>query len=127
MTRKPTIYEALEIRLGRRPTNAELKADIEMSNLHISETWVNATKGHGVGQSGIYETFTDDLGELYRRLRGEYGRCISRIYIDCRVYPGHELSDTKPIGWVFQKRRQYEDCDETYLAETWVEVIELAA
>ena len=27
--RKPTIYEALEIKLGRAPTNAELKADVE--------------------------------------------------------------------------------------------------
>jgi hypothetical protein len=25
--RKPTIYEALKIKLGREPTNAELKAD----------------------------------------------------------------------------------------------------
>ncbi len=25
---KPTIYEALKVRLGREPTNAELKADV---------------------------------------------------------------------------------------------------
>lgn len=29
MTRKPTIYEALRAKLGREPTNAELKADVE--------------------------------------------------------------------------------------------------
>jgi len=28
MERKPTIYEALEIKLGRPPTNAEIKADV---------------------------------------------------------------------------------------------------
>lgn len=27
--RKPTIYEALAAKLGRTPTNAELKADVE--------------------------------------------------------------------------------------------------
>lgn len=27
--RKPTIYEALRAKLGRIPTNAELKADVE--------------------------------------------------------------------------------------------------
>lgn len=27
--RKPTIYEALRDKLGREPTNAELKADVE--------------------------------------------------------------------------------------------------
>jgi hypothetical protein len=27
--RKPTIYEALMIKLGRHPTNAELKADVQ--------------------------------------------------------------------------------------------------
>ena len=28
-TRKPTIYEALESKLGRRPTGAELKAEVQ--------------------------------------------------------------------------------------------------
>ncbi len=28
-SRKPTIYEALRIKLGREPTNAELKADVQ--------------------------------------------------------------------------------------------------
>lgn len=28
MERKPTIYEALRDKLGREPTNAELKADV---------------------------------------------------------------------------------------------------
>ncbi len=27
--RKPTIYEALRIKLGREPSNAELKADVQ--------------------------------------------------------------------------------------------------
>lgn len=27
--RKPTIYEALKMKLGREPTNAELRADVE--------------------------------------------------------------------------------------------------
>lgn len=28
MERKPTIYEALEVKLGRKPTHAEVKADV---------------------------------------------------------------------------------------------------
>ena len=28
-TRKPTIYEALKSKLGREPTNAELRADVD--------------------------------------------------------------------------------------------------
>lgn len=29
MARKPTIFEALAAKLGREPTNAELKADVQ--------------------------------------------------------------------------------------------------
>ncbi len=29
MSRKPTIYEALKAKLGREPSNAELKADVQ--------------------------------------------------------------------------------------------------
>jgi hypothetical protein len=27
-----------------------------------------------------------------------------------------------PIGWVFEKRAKYTDCDEMYMQETWVTV-----
>jgi len=38
-------------------------------------------------------------------------RCVSKIYFD---------KDDKPIGWVFQSKRKYEDVNESYILETWV-------
>ena len=87
-----------------------------MGNLWALENYVNVTKGWRHGDSGWQETFADNPGDLYRALVREHGRCVSKMYRD---------RDGKPpivCGWVFQKRRQYDDCSETYLAETWVEV-----
>lgn len=82
----------------------------------INETWVNATEGCKYGESGLYEPYTDNPGKLYKTLQREYGRCISKVYVD--------LPDNKvqAIGWVFVKRAKYEDCNKTYLQETWVEL-----
>ena len=80
----------------------------------ISETFVNLDKGYQFGDSGKYEPFTDDLGQLYRSLRREYGRCTGRVYIDTKEH------GTKAVGWVFVKRMKYEDCNDTYLREVWV-------
>jgi len=33
---------------------------------------------------------------------------------------------SKPVGWIFEKRKKYDDSDETYLHETWVEIQEEA-
>jgi hypothetical protein len=42
------------------------------------------------------------------------------------VEPRTEFYNTefrsKAIGWVFEKRDKYENSDETFLRETWVEV-----
>ncbi len=83
-----------------------------MTNLYVEENWINASEGHRNGDSEIYETFTDNRGELYRAMRREYGRCVSKVYIN----------DGQPVGWVFQKRQQYDDSPETFLLETWVTV-----
>ena len=83
-----------------------------MTNFYVEENWINATKGHRTGNSDVYETFTDNRGELYRAMQREYGRCTGKVYVD----------DGQPIGWVFQKRQQYDDCQETFLLETWVTV-----
>ena len=82
-------------------------------NLYVQETFVNATEGHRIGESDVYETFTDNTGELYRAMQREYGRCISKVYIDAEGGP-------KAIGWVFQGRDKYEDTGEVYLREVWV-------
>jgi hypothetical protein len=89
-----------------------------MENLLISETYINLDKGYRFGDSDVYETFTSDRGELYRSLVREFGRCTGKVYID------RENQTPQAIGWVFVKRMQYDDCNETYLREVWVTVHE---
>jgi hypothetical protein len=84
-------------------------------NLYIQESFINKTEGYRFGDSDVYETFTDDRGELYRSLQKEYGRCVSKIYVD-RTDGG----PPKAIGWVFEGRARYEDTGERYLREVWV-------
>jgi len=71
-------------------------------------------KSYLLHDSGWYEPFTDNLGQLFKFLQKEYGRCVSRVYQDAP----DRVAD--PIGWVFQKRVKYQDCNETYLQEVWV-------
>lgn len=84
--------------------------------IQIREYWVNATMDRICGDSGKYETRFDSRRELFRFCQKEYGRCTSKMYID------HALYGTLCVGWVFEKRKRYEDCPETFLAETWVEL-----
>jgi hypothetical protein len=86
---------------------------LEGNVMLISETWLDADKGWQLGESDPYEPYTDDTGTLFRALQREYGRCVSRVYVDTP-------DGAKACGWVFQKRRQYDDCKDSYLAETWV-------
>jgi len=84
-----------------------------MGNILISETWVNKTENYIVGESEVYETFTDDKGKLFKNLQREYGRCISKVYVD-------EGGETKTIGWIFEKTAYYTDTKEKYIQETWI-------
>jgi len=55
------------------------------------------------------------LGKLFKMLEREFGRCVSKTYVDRKDAPPTE------IGWVFNARRRYEDKPkQTYLAEIWV-------
>ena len=58
----------------------------------------------------------DEIGRLYRNCRSEYGRCVSKVYISTRT------EEAVPIGWVFQKREEYNDTHKPYIRETWVTV-----
>lgn len=86
--------------------------------LEISETFTGEDLKTGRGwrsdSSGWYEPYTEDLGRLYKSLRKEYGRCVSRVYID--------TPDGQPdaIGWVFAKKVQYTDSPDYYNQEVWV-------
>lgn len=80
----------------------------------IQETWVDRSNNVRTGESSLYEPFTEDTGALYRHCMKEYGRCVGKVRIDL---PG---GSSKAIGWVFQKRQKYDDCNDTFLLETWV-------
>lgn len=88
-----------------------------MANLWIRESFINTTEEHVFAESPAVETFTEDRGELFRALRAEYGRCISRVYIDRNGQP------PEAIGWVFQSRDHYQDQPQrSYLREVWITV-----
>jgi len=79
----------------------------------IEESYINRTENCRCGESGKYRPFTDNTGELYKSLVKEYGRCIGKIYIDT-------AEGVKSVGWVFQKKCKYDDCNKYYLQEVWV-------
>ncbi len=92
--------------------------------LWIKEIYVDATKGVRYGDADWYETrFADnELRPLLRSLIKEYGR-VRSMWRD-KVGGGREQ-----VGWVFEKRVEYEDVskttpakERTYLREVWVEV-----
>lgn len=87
------------------------------TTLQVNESYINQTKGYCFGESGWINSWTDNIGELFKSCQKEYGRCTSKIYVD--------LPDgtADPIGWVFEKTMVYEDArntDETYVREVWV-------
>lgn len=83
-----------------------------MANLFIQESYVNASEGYRIGDSEVYETWTDNPGDLFRSLRREYGKA-QNMYRDTD-------DGVKRCGWVFTKRVQYTDSKDTYLQEVWV-------
>jgi len=90
----------------------------------IKETWREKREYNDdfhyliIGESDLYEPYTDNIKELFQNLQREYGKCVSKIYID------DANGKAQAIGWVFEKKQKYTDCDEYYLAETWVELHE---
>ena len=89
-------------------------------SIYVNETWIDRTANCGAGESDWYDTgrTEDQRGELFQALRREYGRCVSKMYVEL---PPELGGKTCPIGWVFEKRRRYDDTDEVYVLETWVE------
>jgi hypothetical protein len=83
----------------------------------VEETWCgtdNKREWWTTGSSGFYEPYTDDIGRLFKEFQREYGKCVSSLYVETRT-----AGDIR-CGWVFEKRRKYEDCNQTYIAQTWV-------
>lgn len=80
--------------------------------LWIRTTALNVTEGHSLGGDPPFETSFETTNELFKRCVKWYGRCVGKMFV----------GDNRQIGWVFNKREKYSDCDQTYLHETWVEV-----
>lgn len=87
-----------------------------MSNIWIQETWIDKERNCSLGKSDVYETWADvsEKSRLLTSLKKQYGRIISKVYIDTKE------GKTQEIGYVFQKRQKYEDYNSAYLLETWV-------
>jgi hypothetical protein len=85
----------------------------------VETTYIDATRDMFCGDDDACDTGipVSEKARLYKMLAKEYGRCVSKMYVDGK--------DGKAIqtGWVFQGRCKYEDLNETYLREVWVTVL----
>jgi hypothetical protein len=95
--------------------------------LWVQENFINLTRNCRFGQDEPQQTRfgLDEPGALYMYLRSEYGRCVSKVYLDTKS------RGTIAIGWVFQKKMEYEDAyrisdksERVYVREVWVTVME---
>ncbi len=77
----------------------------------VQEEFTNETEGYRFEGGPPYEPYTDNIADLFLSYQREFGRCISKIYMD---------PDAQAIGWVFEKKMKYSDCNEYYLQHTWV-------
>ena len=79
----------------------------------VKEVWTNGTEGYRIGDSGYYEPWTTDTGQLFKAYQKEFGRCTSKVYVD-------KENGAQPIVWEFEKLVSYTDTGEPYLQLTWV-------
>lgn len=83
--------------------------------IEVRETFVSQKNNMILGENPWYESYCETRAEQFRACQREYGRCISKMYRD-------DEFASLPVGWVFEKKEQYDDCDEYYIREVWVEV-----
>lgn len=84
----------------------------------VRETFLNADEGYLLGEPVVTsDIFSGEPGDIFRAAQAEYGGCVSRIYVDTS-------EGVRSLGWVFQRREKFSDCDETYTREVWVELLE---
>lgn len=89
----------------------------------VREVHINATEHYRFGDSDVYETYADSSGELFRGILKDGWRCISKMYRETPHY-FNQTYPPKVVGWVFQRRDKYEDCNKTFLHEMWIEVVD---
>lgn len=83
----------------------------------VLEECIDADRGY-LFHSDRRSVEDTSIGELFRAMRREHGRCVSKVFLD------RPDGSAQHIGWVFNKRERYEDTGEPYLRETWVSVLE---
>lgn len=86
--------------------------------MYTKETYINRSENVMIGESDFLETWTDNIGELFRSLQKEYGRA-QKMFID-----DPDTGAPKQVGWVFTGKDHYTDTGEPYTREVWVEVHE---
>jgi hypothetical protein len=81
----------------------------------VRETYVNVDKNAIIGENDMpqEDTIITGLKDLYKYGIKNFGRCVSKIYIDKKDKQLH-------IGYTFRKKMQYEDTKEFYTQETWL-------
>lgn len=84
--------------------------------IEVKETFVNQANHTIFGENDWYESYCDTRAEQFRACQLEYGRCVSKMYRDDDKFA------PLPVGWVFERKEKYEDCDDHYIREVWVEV-----
>ena len=89
-----------------------------MTRIHFTLT--NEDEGHSLSEWS--EDFPDEMpmGEIYREVQKEFGRCESSVYVDT------PMGAPRRIGWFFVSRQRYEDTGEPYLRGAWVTLQESA-
>ena len=83
------------------------------ANLHIQELWTATTQTKQIGQSESDKTFSGNMGDLLDQLRDQYGRVISRVYLDSAT--GDQL-----IAFVFQQKIKADSA--TVIRQTFVTI-----
>lgn len=97
-----------------------------MSSLYLNETHISKNDDCIIGESGLVDSFfdtNDSKGYILDELKKEYGKVVSKVYIDKPVWNHFGYIENyvpEHIGYVFEKKMQYQDCKETYIHQVWV-------
>jgi len=87
--------------------------------MYISVEHVNEDRHYRFGDSEPFECDAETPGEVYKAMMSQYGRCISKMFVD-----SVDGKKSKHIGWVFEKRMKYDDSNDTFKCHTWVSLHE---
>jgi hypothetical protein len=90
--------------------------------LYVEETHVDTKEDCRYWASEIEETDYESVGAIYRAMRSQYGRCVSKVYIDTMQ------NGVQATGWVFRGKvvndeNPYRE-PYKYVREVWVSVYE---